>query len=48
MVLGILVAFISAALAIKWLVGYLTRHGLALFAWYRFALAILVLIFLVR
>ena len=48
MLLGILVAFISAALAIKWLVSYLTRHGLALFAWYRFALAALVIIFLVR
>jgi undecaprenyl-diphosphatase len=48
MILGIFVAFVSAALAVKWLVAYLTRHGLALFAWYRFALAILVLIFLVR
>jgi undecaprenyl-diphosphatase len=48
LLLGILVAFISAALAIKWLVGYLTRHGLALFAWYRFALAALVIIFLVK
>jgi undecaprenyl-diphosphatase len=48
LLLGIFVAFISAALAVKWLVGYLTRHGLALFAWYRFALAALVLFFLVR
>lgn len=47
LLLGIFVAFISAALAIKWLVAYLTRHGLSIFAWYRFALAALVVIFLV-
>lgn len=44
--LGCIVAFIASALAIKWLVSYLSKHGLALFAWYRIALAALVLLFL--
>ena len=38
-ILGIIVATVSAAAAVKFLVGYLGRHGLALFAWYRFATA---------
>ncbi len=42
---GCLVAFVSAALAVKWLVSYLSKHGLALFAWYRLALALCFFIF---
>jgi len=37
--LGIVVATLSAAAAVKFLVNYLTRHGLAVFAWYRLAMA---------
>jgi undecaprenyl-diphosphatase len=42
MALGIAVATISAALAVRWLVRYLNRHGLAVFGWYRLALSALI------
>ena len=47
MLIGILVAFISAIYAIRFLVNCLTRYGLAPFAWYRIALSFaIILIFL--
>lgn len=37
---GVGVAFVSAALAIKWLVAFLNKHGLSAFGYYRIALCI--------
>ena len=37
--LGCAVAAVTAALCVRWLVGWLTRHGLAAFAYYRLAMA---------
>ena len=39
--LGAAVAAVTAALSVRFLVGWLTRHGLAAFAWYRLGVAAL-------
>jgi undecaprenyl-diphosphatase len=44
---GIFVSFVSALLAIRWLVNFLTRHGLAIFAVYRLIIGGLIILYLV-
>lgn len=45
---GFVAAWISAMLSVKWMVGYLNKHGMDLFGWYRIGLAIAVAIWLWR
>jgi undecaprenyl-diphosphatase len=44
--IGFVVAFIAAAIAIKWMVTYLQRHDLSVFGWYRLAIAAVTLVLL--
>jgi undecaprenyl-diphosphatase len=41
--IGLVVAFAFAALSIRWMVDYLSRHDLSIFGWYRIGVALLVL-----
>jgi undecaprenyl-diphosphatase len=42
MFLGILAAWISAVLSVKWMVGWLQKRGVTVFGYYRIGLAVLV------
>ena len=44
--IGFVFAFISAVIAIRWMVGYLRHHGLEIFGWYRLIVAAIVLVLL--
>ena len=37
--IGAIVAFVTAVIAVKWMVGYVTNRSLAIFGWYRLAIA---------
>ncbi|MFV0338580.1 MAG: undecaprenyl-diphosphate phosphatase [Chthoniobacterales bacterium] len=41
LIIGFLAAWLSALLAVKWMVTYLQRHGLAIFGYYRIGIAVL-------
>lgn len=42
LIVGFLASWISAVLAVKWMVAYLKRHGMQVFGYYRIAIAIVV------
>lgn len=42
LLIGFGAAWLSAVLAVKWMVGYLKTHGMEIFGWYRVALAVVV------
>jgi undecaprenyl-diphosphatase len=41
--IGIVIAALSAAVAVKWLVAFLNKHGLTAFGWYRIVLGVCLL-----
>jgi len=46
LIVGVVVAFIAALISVKWMVSYLSRHGLEIFGYYRVAIAVLTTVFL--
>lgn len=46
LIFGIIIAFVSALIGIKWLIGYLQKNSLSLFGWYRILVGIILLLLL--
>lgn len=42
MLIGVVAAWGSAVVAVKWMVAYLKKHGMSVFGYYRIAIAVLV------
>jgi undecaprenyl-diphosphatase len=45
--LGFVTAFVAALLAVRWMVGYLQNHSLAIFGWYRLGVAAITAVLIV-
>jgi undecaprenyl-diphosphatase len=43
---GLLFAFMTAIIAVKWMIGYLSSHSLAVFGWYRIAVGAICVVLL--
>ena len=48
MLAGTFMSWLSAIIAVKWMVGYLKKHGLALFGWYRIGAAVVMLLLILN
>lgn len=46
-VVGFVAATVSAIIAVRWLIAYLSKHSLAIFGWYRIVIGMIVLIALI-
>ncbi len=44
--IGFVMAFIAAVFVVRWLLGYVSRHGYAVFGWWRIVVGVLTLAFL--
>ena len=48
MLAGTLMSWVSAIIAVKWMVKYLQQHGLSIFGWYRIGAAIVMLVLILN
>lgn len=43
-IIGLVCAFVSALIVVKWLLGYVSRHGYALFGWWRIVVGVVAMV----
>ena len=48
MLAGTFMSWLSAVIAVKWMVNYLKQHGLSIFGWYRLAAALVMLVLILN